>query len=276
MKGWVYIITTKSMPDLVKVGFSTKDPDLRAAELNNTGNPHPYKVEYEVLVNEPRNVEQIAHRLLKNKDLHENKEWFNCSIELAVVAIREAADGGIFLENLRSKIFSEPEIEITSEETENTPFESVDDAWLDELITWADFNKIPKEQLPRDKQEILALTTLSLGWNKLTKIPDSIGNLTNLQELNLYGNQLTEIPESIGNLTNLMTLYVWHNKLIKLPKSIGNLTNLTVLNFGGNQLTEIPESIGKLMNLTYLILSGNQIKSLPSELSHLNSITRFY
>jgi len=37
MKGWVYVITNKAMPSLVKVGFLTKDPGLRAKELGNTG-----------------------------------------------------------------------------------------------------------------------------------------------------------------------------------------------------------------------------------------------
>lgn len=101
MKGWVYIITTKSMPNLVKVGFSTKDPELRALELNNTGNPHPYKVEYDVLVNEPRKIEQTAHDFLKS--YHENKEWFNCSIEIAIEAIRAVTNGEILLENGQSK-----------------------------------------------------------------------------------------------------------------------------------------------------------------------------
>jgi hypothetical protein len=101
MKGWVYIITTKSMPDLVKIGFSTKDPALRAAEFNNTGNPYPYTVRYEALVNEPRNVEQSVHRLLKNRGFHENKEWFKCSIEIAVAAIRETASNDIIHESVK-------------------------------------------------------------------------------------------------------------------------------------------------------------------------------
>ncbi len=74
MKGWVYIISTKSMSDLVKIGFSTKDPQMRAAELNHTGNPHPYRVEYDVLVDDPRKIEQVIHGILKAKNLHENKE----------------------------------------------------------------------------------------------------------------------------------------------------------------------------------------------------------
>jgi hypothetical protein len=47
MKGWVYVITNLAMPGLVKVGYSRKDPELRAAELNSTGTPHPFVVEYE-------------------------------------------------------------------------------------------------------------------------------------------------------------------------------------------------------------------------------------
>ncbi|MDO9212471.1 MAG: DUF1566 domain-containing protein [Methylococcales bacterium] len=113
MKGWVYIITTKSMPHLIKVGFSTKDPETRALELNNTGNPYSYKVEYDVLVNDPRNIEQTTHRLLKN--YHENKEWFNCSIETAIVEIRKAATGNILLENCQFNMLSKIQENIKSE-----------------------------------------------------------------------------------------------------------------------------------------------------------------
>lgn len=60
MKGWVYVISNKSMPELVKVGYSTKDPDLRAMELNNTGAPHPYTVNYELLIENPREIEQTV------------------------------------------------------------------------------------------------------------------------------------------------------------------------------------------------------------------------
>lgn len=262
MKGWVYIITTRSMPDLVKVGFSTKDPDLRAAELNNTGNPHPYKVEYEVLVNEPRNVEQIAHRLLKNKDFHENKEWFNCSIELAVIAIREAADGGIFLENIRSKIFSELKID--------------DNDWLDELIAWADENEIMEERLPRNKNEILKMTELNLAFAKKIKSSEFFDHLTNFEKFNLKRTQLTKLPTCIGNLTNLISLNVSCNQLTELPESISNLNNLTLLGIGNNKLTKIPEFIGKMTNLTSLDISENKLTEIPGFIGDMNNLTMLH
>lgn len=105
MKGWVYIITNKSMPELLKVGFSTKDPELRAEELHTTGVPHRFVVEYDALVNEPFEVEQKAHALLKG--YHENKEWFRCDIATAIIAIRQAANGSIILESNKDDLTSE-------------------------------------------------------------------------------------------------------------------------------------------------------------------------
>lgn len=99
MKGWVYVISNKGMPGLVKVGFSTKDPELRASELNHTGAPHPYLVDYEVLIDEPYSVEQDAHKLLQAR--REAKEWFKCDAEEAISAIKRAAGDRIIVETYK-------------------------------------------------------------------------------------------------------------------------------------------------------------------------------
>ena len=88
-RGWVYVITNKAMTDLVKVGFSTKDPVLRAREFDATGVPHRYEVVFDVLVSNPREVEQRAHRRLA--DCLEAKEWFRCSVKRAIEEIRASA-----------------------------------------------------------------------------------------------------------------------------------------------------------------------------------------
>ncbi len=171
-----------------------------------------------------------------------------------------------------------------------------DDAWLDELIAWADENEIKDyyfDELydcwigfPRDKKAILNLTELHLKDNQLSKLPESIGNLTNLTTLNLGSNQLSKLPESIGNLTHLTTLDLsgnpstdlWFgpidNRLTELPESIGNLTHLTRLDLRDNQLSKLPESIGNLAHLTTLVLGWgqDQLSELP-ELSHVNIVT---
>lgn len=87
MAGWVYVITNKAMPNIVKVGFSMKDPELRAKELYHTGTPHTYTVNYHVLVVNPFEVEQLVHGILS--DSIEGKEWFRCSVEEAIAVIKE-------------------------------------------------------------------------------------------------------------------------------------------------------------------------------------------
>lgn len=95
MKGWVYVITNKAMPNLVKVGYSMKDPEIRAKEFDHTGAPHPYVVDYDILVEQPREIEQKVHSRLQT--FREGKEWFRCSIEEAIGSIRAivGSSGGV-------------------------------------------------------------------------------------------------------------------------------------------------------------------------------------
>ncbi len=138
---------------------------------------------------------------------------------------------------------------------------------------------------------------LELGSNGLTTIPESIGNLTRLNDLSLYQNQLDRLPESIGNLTNLTWLNIAENKLTWLPESFynltnltwlelcenkftylseefGNFTNLTCLDSNCNELTTLPSNIGQLTSLTELNLCGNQLTDLPEKLIHLVNLTQ--
>ena len=84
-------------------------------------------------------------------------------------------------------------------------------------------------------------------------------------KLRLENNQLTKLPESIGNLTNLTKLHLWNNQLAKLPDSIGNLTKLRWLDLGNNKLAKLPDSIGNLTNLTWLHLWGNRLANYEKE-----------
>lgn len=90
VKGWVYIISNKAMPEMIKVGYSTKDPKERANELG-TGSPYAYQVEYEVLVDNPRKIEKLSHDILSF--VNEGKEWFRCDISIALRAIKKACVG---------------------------------------------------------------------------------------------------------------------------------------------------------------------------------------
>lgn len=107
MKGWVYVISNKAMPGILKIGYSTKDPKLRAEELNHTGSPHPYIVEYEMLIEEPYQIEQRIHKILSGDK--EGKEWFRCSVKEAIVAIKEIAATSFIYEQSRTGLTEEPQ-----------------------------------------------------------------------------------------------------------------------------------------------------------------------
>jgi Leucine-rich repeat (LRR) protein len=57
-----------------------------------------------------------------------------------------------------------------------------------------------------------ALTELCLTHNRLTALPEAIGQLTGLETLRLDNNQLTALPDSIVGLTNLTYLRLDNNR----------------------------------------------------------------
>ena len=116
-------------------------------------------------------------------------------------------------------------------------------------------------------------THLDLYQKNLDRIPDSIGNLTDLVSLRLVDNYLTTLPDSIGNLTNLRELRLYKNQIRNLPDSIANLQNLTWLSLSLNRLTVFPEQIAELTNLIGLRLNGNQLTVLPQSITKLTSLT---
>lgn len=118
MKGWVYVISNKGMPGLVKVGFTTKDPELRADKLRHTGAAHPYLVEYEMQAEQPRAIEQKAHKLLFSH--HEGKEWFRCSLEMAMAAIKQAAEDRVITERYKEVERAEAEAPYLEKEEKET------------------------------------------------------------------------------------------------------------------------------------------------------------
>ena len=86
------------------------------------------------------------------------------------------------------------------------------------------------------------------------------------------------IPESIGNLTNLEWLYIGANQLSFLPENIYNLINLRAFIVGENQLTSISENIGNLININTLGLNDNQLITLPESICNIDiqSITYYF
>jgi tetratricopeptide (TPR) repeat protein len=85
--GFVYVMTNPSMPGLVKVGMSSRNPALRVKDddLTSTGVPTPYQVQYSALFDDMRQAEILAHQKLLQ--FHYKKEFFKTDVATAIYAI---------------------------------------------------------------------------------------------------------------------------------------------------------------------------------------------
>jgi hypothetical protein len=91
--GWVYVLTNEAMPGLVKVGRTSKTPEIRAQELSSeTSVPGPFVVAYAAYASNHEQAEKVVHRKLRSEGLHANKEFFKCDPWIAIECIRENVD----------------------------------------------------------------------------------------------------------------------------------------------------------------------------------------
>ena len=105
---------------------------------------------------------------------------------------------------------------------------------------------------------------LDASHNRLKSLPDTIGNLSNLELFDASHNELERIPDTIGNLANLKHIDLTDNALVALPETIANCPSLNLLNVAGNQLSTIPESLAHVPQEFRLKLTHNPIESFPA------------
>lgn len=107
------------------------------------------------------------------------------------------------------------------------------------------------------------VVSIDLGFNNLKgEIPQSIGNLKNLQSLKLFFNQINgSLPAEIGYLENLKVLDLNSNAISgNIPSEIGNLVHLKELLLSSNNFTgTLPSAIGNLEQLETLVLFDNHL-----------------
>ncbi|CAM4030084.1 leucine-rich repeat-containing protein kinase family protein [Shewanella denitrificans] len=104
----------------------------------------------------------------------------------------------------------------------------------------------------------LGLRWLILTDNKITQLPDSMGQLTLLQKCALAGNAIERLPESMAACQRLELLRVSANKLTELPSWLFSLPRLSWLAFDGNPVTQaVTSSMTQAMGNTAPISSSS-------------------
>jgi hypothetical protein len=100
MGGFVYVMTNKCMPGMVKIGFTTRMPTSRADELFTSGVPCPFEVYSAVWFDDPKLVEAGIHDYFEVCRVHENREFFRVFPEVATRQIAQflvAQHGGVVI-----------------------------------------------------------------------------------------------------------------------------------------------------------------------------------
>jgi hypothetical protein len=84
MKGHVYILVNSSIPNLIKIGRTAKEPRVRAQELSATGTPGRYIVAYSVHVDNCIEVEAEMHINFQNQRHTNDREFFEVETTSAI------------------------------------------------------------------------------------------------------------------------------------------------------------------------------------------------
>ena len=86
--GWIYVLSTRELPDLLKVGMTTRTVEQRAQEINGaTGVALPFGVRRCWRVSDPAKVEKRVHQALHEFRLRNDREFFRVSFRVAVQLI---------------------------------------------------------------------------------------------------------------------------------------------------------------------------------------------
>ncbi|SNT69643.1 leucine-rich repeat domain-containing protein [Psychrobacter sp. LV10R520-6] len=113
----------------------------------------------------------------------------------------------------------------------------------------------------------------SILSGQVTTLPESIGNLPNLEILKIRSTYLDKLPDNIGSLKTLKELTITSHHLKQLPQTIGGLTSLTELTLNCESLECLPETLGQLIRLEKLTIASDEIKQLPETIGDLTSLT---
>jgi hypothetical protein len=90
--GYVYILTNRAMPGLVKIGMTTRTPEQRIAELWQTGVPTAFDVFFAIRTPDPKRLEQMCHMTLSGVRVDESREFFAVGPDEARRTLQEHED----------------------------------------------------------------------------------------------------------------------------------------------------------------------------------------
>lgn len=91
-KGFCYCAVCGSLPDLVKIGATTKSPAERAKQLTaSTSSPTPFTIVYSKRVSDCNAAEALLHERFAEQRVNDDREFFSITVEEAMRAMDHVA-----------------------------------------------------------------------------------------------------------------------------------------------------------------------------------------
>ena len=116
--------------------------------------------------------------------------------------------------------------------------------------------------------KLIAVEKISLDYNHLTVLPDSISKMKSVQHFSVFKNNITSLPDSICKLQKLKVLDLHLNNIGRVNEKIWFLPSLEVLNLASNLLEVFPEPPDNLFNSYSTSMQLEKIKEVNTNSSN--------
>lgn len=172
---------------------------------------------------------------------------------------------------------------------------SLNEDWMKILWNWADKYQLDEEMIPRNKVDLLSLTTLNIDTTyeyagyyancdrlpddyyttplyHMEEVPKELACLLRLEDVYFNNVNANNFLEKISQLTHLKSLEILAAKIRRLPEDINKLQKLESLDIWGDGLKELPENICQINTLKRLLIRSASLQSLPINLNLLQNL----
>jgi len=177
--GYVYVMTNTFIPNMVKIGMTTKTPEERAVELRSTGVPGDWIPIHSMFVPNCEVLEKFIHKKLSDSRVSNDREFFSIKVSSAIEIVNQYSNEMIsyFLDwpNSQSvRNFVDVEAEKLKDEIEKQAKKIHNERQL-KLLEYRNQKKLReieyrKEEEEREKQRLQQIEQTKIDNNKMIDI----------------------------------------------------------------------------------------------------------
>lgn len=111
-----------------------------------------------------------------------------------------------------------------------------------------------------------------LNKNRISVVPDEIGDLGNVTFFYFNDNRIRNIPAAFGRIGGLRGVYFTRNRIDSISSDIFFVDRLLKFEIKQNNIRRIPEEIGNCKYIIHLNLANNPISVLPESITNLSNL----